>query len=55
MKDVTKMTYRELEDELRNNHIRMGIIGQETATRYELIRRDHDLMTEMDRRWNSMK
>jgi hypothetical protein len=50
MKNPKAMTYKELENEVIKNR------GQyRTATlekKRELINRDHDLMVEMDSRWN---
>lgn len=49
MKDPKTMTYKALENELRNNRIELR-----TATierKRILINRSHDLMVEMDRRW----
>lgn len=50
MKDFKKMLYRELEQEVIANRCAMR-----TATierKQELIRRNHELMVEMDARWN---
>lgn len=49
MKDIKKMTYRKLEQEVIANRCEMT-----TATierKRELIRRNHELMVEMDARW----
>ncbi|MGF7142820.1 hypothetical protein HNQ56_001238 [Anaerotaenia torta] len=51
MKDFKKMPYRELEQEVIANRCAMR-----TATiekKRELIRRNHELMLEMDARWNA--
>ncbi|MDD3401002.1 MAG: hypothetical protein PHT58_05175 [Eubacteriales bacterium] len=53
MKSTKTMTYKELENELIANHreLRTASLEQKRS----LINRDHDLMTEMDSRWNSKK
>ena len=53
MKDVRKMTYRELENEVTAN--RAELRTADLQRKRELIRRDHDLMVEMDSRWNSKR
>lgn len=53
MKKPKTMTYKELENEVIKNRSEY-----KTATlerKRELINRDHDLMTEMDRRWEATK
>lgn len=49
MKNVKKMTYRELENEVIKNRCEIRTASLERKR--ELIHRDHDLMVEMDRRW----
>ena len=51
MKSTKTMTYKELENELIANHreLRTASLEQKRS----LINRDHDLMTEMDRRWQN--
>lgn len=51
MKDIKKMTYRELEQEVIANHCEMTTATLERKR--ELIRRNHELMVEMDTRWNA--
>lgn len=51
MKDIKKMTYRELEQEVIANRCEMTTATLERKR--ELIRRSHELMTEMDTRWNA--
>ena len=48
-KDVKTMTYKELERELSENRAKLPTSSLEEKR--QLINRDHDLMTEMDRRW----
>ncbi len=48
-----KKTYKELEDEVSRNHTEMLTAGRDHKR--ELIRRDHELMTEMDSRWEPAK
>ena len=51
MKDVKEMTYKELEREVIANHCELT---KASLTRQrELCIRSHDLMTEMDRRWEN--
>ena len=49
MKSPKAMTYRELEKEVISNRCEMQKASRERKR--ELINRNHDLMTEMDRRW----
>lgn len=49
MKSPKTMTYKELENEVISNRCEMQKASQERKR--ELIKRNHDLMTEMDRRW----
>ena len=49
MKNARTMTYKELETEVISNRIKMRTAS--LAEKRELINRSHDLMTEMDRRW----
>lgn len=51
MKDIKKMTYRELEQEVIANRCEMATATLERKR--ELIRRNHKLMVEMDTRWNA--
>ncbi len=51
MKDIKKMTYRKLEQEVTANHCEMTTATLERKR--ELIRRNHELMVEMDARWNA--
>ena len=50
VKDVKTMTYKELERELSENRAKLPTASLEAKR--QLINRDHDLMTEMDRRWD---
>lgn len=53
MKNVKKMTYKELEDEVVTNRSLYA-----TASREEwraLCVRDHELMTEMNARWDKVQ
>ena len=49
MKNPKTMTYKELETEVIRN--RSEYRTADLPRKRELINRDHDLMTEMDRRW----
>ena len=51
MKDIKKMTYRELEQEVIANRCEMAAATLERKR--ELICRNHKLMVEMDTRWNA--
>lgn len=51
MKSPKTMTYRELEKEVISNRCEMQKASRERKR--ELINRNHDLMTEMDRRWGA--
>lgn len=51
MKDIKKMTYRELEQEVITNRCEM--VTATLERKRELIRRNHELMLEMDARWNT--
>ena len=53
MKNPKTMTYKELENEVIKNRCELRTAALERKR--ELINRDHDLMTEMDSRWNSKK
>lgn len=53
MKDIKKMTYRELEKELISNRCELRTASLDRKR--ELIRRNHALMVEMDARWNAAK
>jgi len=53
MKSTKTMTYKELENELLKNRCELRTASLERKR--ELISRDHDLMVEMDSRWNSKK
>ena len=53
MKSTKTMTYKELEQELLRN--RNALRSASLEQKRNLINRDHDLMTEMDSRWNSKK
>ncbi|MCD7884713.1 MAG: hypothetical protein LUI87_13565 [Lachnospiraceae bacterium] len=53
MKNIKAMTYRELENEVIANRAEMRMA--DLQRKRELIRRSHDLMTEMYRRWNVRK
>lgn len=53
MKDTKAMTYKELENELLKN--RSELRSASSERKKELISRDHDLMVEMDSRWNDKK
>ena len=50
-KDVKTMTYNELEYELSENRAKLRTASLEEKRK--LINRDHDLMAEMDRRWDA--
>ena len=50
MKKPTAMTYKELENEVIENRRELRTATLERKR--ELISRNHDLMVEMDRRWN---
>ena len=49
MKNPKTITYKELENEVIKNRCELRTAALERKR--ELINRDHDLMTEMDRRW----
>jgi hypothetical protein len=51
MKKPTAMTYKELENEVIKNRRELRTATLERKR--ELIARSHDLMTEMDCRWNA--
>ena len=51
MKSTKSMTYRELENELLKNRSELRATNDLNRKR-DLINRDHDLMVEMDARWN---
>ena len=51
MKDIQKMTYRELEQEVIANRCEMRTAARKR--KQALILRNHDLMVEMDARWNA--
>ena len=51
MKDPKKMTYRELEAELIKNRCALRT-SKDLDSKRELTNRDHDLMVEMNSRWN---
>ena len=53
MKAPKTMTYKELETEVIANRIAMRTADPETKR--ILINRNHDLMVEMDSRWNGKK
>ena len=53
MKNTKTMTYKEMENELIANRRELRTASLERKR--SLISRDHDLMTEMDSRWNSKK
>ena len=53
MKATKTMTYKELESELLKNRCELRTASLERKR--TLINRDHDLMVEMDSRWNSVK
>ena len=53
MTNTKAMTYKELENELIKNRCELRTASLERKR--ELISRNHDLMTEMDSRWNSKK
>ena len=53
MKTTKSMTYKELENEVVKNRRELRTATLERKR--ELISRDHELMTEMDSRWNSKK
>jgi len=53
MKNPKTMTYKELETEVIKN--RCELRAAALKRKRELINRNHDLMVEMDRRWNSAK
>ena len=50
MKNAKQMKYGELEQEVILNHREMRTVTLERKR--ELILRNHELMTEMDSRWN---
>ncbi|MCD7750412.1 MAG: hypothetical protein LUI10_01495 [Lachnospiraceae bacterium] len=49
MKAPKSMTYREMENEVSRNRHELQTASLERKR--ELIRRDHELMVEMDKRW----
>ena len=49
MKNPKTMTYKEMQNEVAANRAELRTAA--LARKRELINRDHDLMTEMDRRW----
>ena len=51
MKDVKAMSYKELETEVLAN--RREMLTASAARKRELIHRNHDIMTEMDRMWDA--
>ena len=51
MKDLKKMTYRELEQEVLNNYCETSNATPERKR--ALIRRNYEVMVEMDARWNA--
>ena len=51
MKDTKKMTYKELEAELIKNRCELRT-SIDLDRKRELTNRDHDLMVEMNSRWN---
>jgi len=53
MKNTKAMSYKELESELLKNRTELRTAS--LTKKRELISRDHDLMVEMDSRWNSKK
>ena len=53
MKSTKTMTYKEMQTELIKNRCELRTASVERKR--ELINRDHDLMVEMDIRWNSKK
>lgn len=53
MKSVKKMTYKELEQEVISNRCEMRTASPERKR--QLINRSHDLMVEMDDRWNQVE
>lgn len=53
MKNLKAMTYKELETEVIENRCELRTASLERKR--ILINRNHDLMTEMDRRWNENK
>lgn len=50
-KETAKMTYRELGDEVVRNRCELRQATTKIERKRELIARDHELMSEMDRRW----
>lgn len=50
MKDIQKMTYRELEQEVISNRCEMRTAALERKR--ALILRNHSIIVEMDARWN---
>lgn len=53
MKATRTMTYKELEAELLKNRSELRTANLERKR--TLINRDHDIMVEMDSRWNGSK
>jgi len=53
MKKTKTMTYKEMQTELIKNRCELRTASVERKR--ELINRDHDLMVEMDSRWNGKK
>lgn len=53
MKETKKMTYKELETELIQNRCELRTASLERKR--AIIKRNHELMTEMDSRWNGAK
>lgn len=52
MKNAKEMTYRELEKEVIENR-KVLVKTTDLNLKRNIIARDHDLMQEMDRRWNT--
>lgn len=52
MKKVEKMTYKELEAEVDANRCEMSTASSERKR--VLIRRNHELLVEIDARWNRL-
>lgn len=51
--EIKKMSYKALETKLISNRVKYQTA--DLQTKRELIKEDHEIMVEMDRRWNLQK
>lgn len=51
--EIKKMSYKALETKLISNRVKYKTA--DLQTKRELIKEDHEIMVEMDRRWNLQK